>query len=75
MLRIRSGDVVTVAMVVSGKPQALRVHMRFRSGGVMVSRLVGEFGNISQAEALAGAWRKVREDRIAEQNEWAWLEP
>lgn len=75
LLRKRDGDIATVSMVISTKTAPFRVGLRFRSGGYMVTRPVGSFDVATQHEALFLAWEKVRADKIAESNEWAWVSP
>lgn len=75
LMLIRSGDVVTVSMVITGRAPPSRVYLRFRSGGVMVTRPVGIFETAMPAEAIKLAWDKVRTENIAEQNQWAWINP
>lgn len=75
LLRKRDGDIATVSMVISTKTAPFRFGLRFRSGGYMVTRPVGSFDVATQHEALFLAWEKVRADKIAESNEWAWVSP
>lgn len=76
-MRTRSGEIVTVSLVVmvTGKDPVSRVHLRFRSGGVMVTRPVGNFEVENTFEVLKLGWAKVRAENIVEQFEWSWIEP
>lgn len=74
-MRIRSGDIVTVSLSVSGKASTYRAILRFKSGGLTVQRPVATFEAASPYEALKLAWARIREDRIVEQNQWQWVEP
>lgn len=72
-LRIKSGDVVTVSLAVSGKSSPYRVILRFKSG-LTVQRPVASLGAENPSEALALAWARIRQDRIVEQYGWEWVE-
>jgi len=74
-MRIRSGEIVTVSLVIAGKASPSRVYLRFRSGGVMVTRPVGHFETENTLEVLKLGWAKIRADKIVEQFEWGWVEP
>jgi hypothetical protein len=74
-MRIRSGEIVTVSFVIAGKGSPSRVYLRFRSGGVMVTRPIGNFEAENTFEVLKLAWAKVRTDKIVEQFEWSWVGP
>lgn len=76
LMRSRSGDVVTVSVVLKSSPPLHRASLRFRSGGVMVTRPLGVFEANATADALKQAWDKLRgAERIAESNGWSWLHP
>ena len=75
LLRLRNGDVVTVSMVVTPQKQGSRVNLRFRSGGFMVTRPVGVFNVEDHEDMLRLAWATVRGERIAEANNWTWVNP
>lgn len=74
-MRIRSGEVVTVSLVIAGKDLPARVSLRFRSGGVMVTRPVGKFEGANQFEIIKLGWEKIRAEKIVEQFDWSWLVP
>lgn len=73
-LRITSGDVVTVSLAVSGKASPYRVILRFKSG-LTVQRHVASLEATSPEEALKLGWALIRENKIAENYGWQWLEP
>ena len=74
-MKIRSGDVVIVSLAISGTgvktPHGIT--LRFKSGGLTVSRPVGKVEGDTRFELLRRGWEKVREEKIAEQNQWSWL--
>jgi len=72
-LRIKSGDVVTVSLAVSGKASPYKVILRFKSG-LTVQRPVATLDASSPHDALKLAWLRIREDRIVEQYGWQWIE-
>lgn len=72
-LRIKSGDVVTISLVVNGKASPYRVILRFKSG-LTVQRPVTTLDASSPYEALKLAWSRIRDDRIVEQYGWQWVE-
>lgn len=74
-LKIRSGDVVVVSLAITGTgvKTPYGVTMRFKSGGLTVSRPVGKIEGESRFEVLKKGWAKVREDKLAEQNQWSWI--
>lgn len=74
-MKIRSGEVVMVSLAISGTgvKTPYGVTMRFKSGGMTVARPVGKIEGESRFEVLKKGWAKVREDRIAEQNQWNWV--
>jgi hypothetical protein len=71
-MKIRSGEVVTVSLAV-GPRSPYSVVLRFKSGGLTVSRPVCSVDAASRFEALKLGWKSVREDRVAERNQWSWL--
>jgi hypothetical protein len=75
IMRTRAGDVVTVSMVIRKAGMAMRVTLRFRMGGVMVTRPVGVFKVSEPDEALKLAWDQVRQQNLAEANGWSWVHP
>jgi hypothetical protein len=72
-MKIRSGEVVTVSLTVGGSKSPHTVALRFKSGGLTVNRPVGRVEASSRFEALKLGWQKVREEKIAEQNQWSWV--
>lgn len=74
-MRIRSGEIVTVSLVITGKDTPSRLYLRFRSGGVMVTRPVGRIEGENPFEVIKLGWLKVRNEKIVEQSEWSWVEP
>jgi hypothetical protein len=72
-LRITSGDVVTVSLVVSGSASPYRVIMRFKSG-LTVQRPVAKLDAPSPYEALKLAWSRIREEQIVEKYGWRWID-
>lgn len=73
-LRIRSGDIVTVSLSVSGKSSPYRVILRFKSG-LTIQRPVAAIDAESPAEALRIGWARLRDEKIAEGYGWEWLSP
>ena len=74
-MRIRSGEIVTVSLVIVGKDSPSRVYLRFRSGGVMVTKPVGQIEGENPFEVFKQGWKKIREEKIIEKFEWTWLVP
>jgi hypothetical protein len=74
-MRIRSGEVVTVSLSVSGKASPYRVILRFKSGGLTVQRPVATIEAETPYAALKIGWSKVRQDHTVEQHHWEWVEP
>jgi hypothetical protein len=74
-IKTRSGEVHVVSLSISGTgvKTPYGITMRFKSGGLTVSRTVGKVQGASRFELLQLGWAKVREDKIAEQNHWTWL--
>ena len=74
-MRIRSGEIVVVSLAIGPKSAGGRrgVTMRFKSGGLTVGRLVGRLEEAGRGELLKSGWEKVREEKLAEQNQWSWL--
>jgi len=74
-MRTKSGDVVIVSLAIgSSKDKSLNnVTMRFKMGGLTVSRLVGNIEGGTRGEILKNGWAKIRSDKIAEQNQWSWV--
>ncbi|CAM8668301.1 hypothetical protein MCEMIEM13_02461 [Comamonadaceae bacterium] len=64
---------VSLAISGTGVKTPFGVTMRFKSGGMTVSRSVGKIQGESRFEVLKQGWAKVRQDRIAEQNSWTWV--
>lgn len=72
-LRIKSGDIVTVSLVASGKQSPYRVILRFKSG-LTIQREVGRIEAGSPEEAVKLGWQTIRPNRIAENEGWNWVE-
>jgi hypothetical protein len=74
-MKIRSGEIVMVSLAISGTgvKTPYGVTMRFKSGGMTVARPVGKIEGVSRSEVLKKGWKKVREDKLAEQNQWSWV--
>lgn len=76
LLRTKSGDVVTVSVVLTGVAPSQKASLRFRLGGAMVSRPIGVIETSASDKALDLAWAKLRgDDGIVESNGWAWIHP
>lgn len=75
-LRTRSGGIVTVSLALAKSGDAIRITMRFKSGGGTVQRTVGTVpASTPRAEALRLGWLMVREPGFVERDEWAWESP
>lgn len=74
-LRTKSGDIVVASLAINSLSNKVShsVTMRFKMGGLTVSRLVGQVEGETRFEILKKAWAKVREDKLAEQNQWSWV--
>lgn len=74
-MKIRSGEVVIVSLAISGTgvKTPYSIIMRFKSGGLTVSRPVGKIQGDSRFELLKLGWARIREDKIAESNQWSWV--
>lgn len=74
-LRTKSGDIVVVSLAINSLNNKMShsVTMRFKMGGLTVSRLVGQVEGETRFEILKKAWTKVREDKLVEQNQWSWV--
>ncbi len=74
-MRTKSGDIVVASLAISSLSSKVShsVTLRFKMGGLTVSRLVGQVEGESRYEILKKGWAKVREDRLAEQNQWSWV--
>lgn len=74
LLRTKSGDVVTVSVVLTGAAPTQKASLRFRLGGAMVSRPIGVIETSATEKALVLAWAKLRgDDDLVESNGWAWI--
>ena len=71
-IRIKSGDVVTVSLSVTGITSPYRVILRFKSG-LTVQRPVGKIAAESRFEALKAGWQMLREEKIVESFGWQWV--
>ena len=71
----RSGDIYIVSLAISGTgvKTPYGITMRFKTGGLTVSRSVGKVNGANRFEILQAGWKKVRDDKVAEQNQWHWL--
>ena len=74
LLRTRSGEVFTASLAISGK-DGNRLTLRFKTGGHTVQRPIGVVSAPTRFETLRLGWLKVREEKIAEANQWAWVNP
>jgi hypothetical protein len=74
-MKTRSGDVVVVSLAIAGKDfkSPASVAMRFKSGGLTVSRPVGMVSGNSHQDQLKNGWKKVKDQKIAESYGWTWL--
>lgn len=74
-MKIRSGEVVVVSLAISGTgvKTPFGVTMRFKSGGMTVARSVGRVEGESRFDLLKKGWAKVRDEQVAEKNEWSWV--
>ncbi len=74
-MRIRSGEAVIVSLAIkmAMSKTSGSLTMRFKSGGLTISRPVGLIEGTDRFELLKQGWAKVREEKIAEQNQWSWL--
>ena len=73
-IRIKSGDVVTASLYLTGTTSPYRAVLRFKSG-LTVQRPIGEFVAESRFEALKAGWKMLREDKkIMESFGWSWVE-
>lgn len=76
LLRTKSGDVVTVSIVLTGVAPSQKASLRFRLGGTMVSRPIGVIEALATEKALDLAWATLRgDDSLVESNGWAWIHP
>lgn len=74
LIRTKSGDVATVSVVLTGDPTSFRASLRFRSGGVMVTRPLGVIDAHTTQEALTVAWVRLRgPGNVVEANGWQWI--
>ncbi len=72
LLKIKSGDTVTVSLVTHGTKSPYRVVMRFKSA-ITIQREVGRFEAASPAEAIKLAWKAMRPQKIVEREGWSWV--
>lgn len=74
-MRIRSGEVFTVSLSVSGAKSPYRVILRFKNGGTTIQRPVGSIDADSPFDALTLGWVKIREEKLIDQYGWSWVNP
>ena len=74
LLRTRSGEIFTASLSIDGK-QSNRLTLRFKTGGHTVQRPIGVVSAPTRFETHRLGWLKIREEKIAEQNHWEWVNP
>ena len=74
LLRTRSGEVFTASLSINGKDND-RLVLRFKTGGHTVQRVIGVVSAPNRFETLKLGWLKIREEKIAEENQWEWVNP
>jgi len=74
LLRTRPGEVFTASLSIDGK-DSNRLTLRFKIGGHTVQRPIGIVSAPTRFETLRLGWLKIREEKIAEQNHWEWVNP
>lgn len=72
-IRIKSGDVVTASLSVTGTVSPYQVVLRFKSG-LTVQRPIGKIVAESRFEALKAGWKMLREEKIVESFGWSWID-
>lgn len=72
-IRIKSGDIVTASLSITGKASPFRATLRFKSG-LTIQRPIGQIAAESKFEALKAGWRKLREEKIVEGFGWHWID-
>lgn len=74
-MRIRSGEIFTVSLAVSGTKLPYRLTLRFKNGGTTIQRPIGPVVAGSPFDALKVGWTKIREECFVEQFGWSWVNP
>lgn len=72
-IRIKSGDVVTASLSVTGTVSPYRAVLRFKSG-LTVQRPIGKIVAESRFEALKAGWKMLREEKMMESFGWSWVD-
>lgn len=72
-IRIKSGDVVTASLAMTGTASPYRAVLRSKSG-LTVQRPIGQIVAESKFEALKAGWKLLRDEKIAEGFGWQWVE-
>lgn len=72
-IRIKSGDIVTASLSVTGTASPYRVILRFKPG-LTVQRPTGKIVAESRFEALKAGWRMLRDEKIVEGFGWSWVD-
>ena len=72
-IHIKSGDVVTASLAITGTDSPYRAVLRFKSG-LTVQRPIGQIVAESKFEALKSGWKMLRDEKIVEGFGWQWVE-
>lgn len=75
VLRTKSGEVATASLSIVGNLEN-RIILRFKLGGTTIQRSIGAVPVVeNRLETLKLGWQKIRDEKIAEKNDWEWLVP
>ena len=71
-IKIKSGDIVTVSISITGEKSPFKSTLRFKSGGT-VQRPLESVEAKDKNEALKLSWQKVRNSKFIENQGWEWI--
>jgi hypothetical protein len=71
-IKIKSGDIVTASISITGEKSPFKSTLRFKSGGT-VQRPFESVEAKDKNEALKLSWQKVRNSKFIENQGWEWI--
>ena len=71
-IKIKSGDIVTVSISITGEKSPFKSTLRFKSG-ITVQRPFEAIEAKDKNEALKLSWQRIRSSKFIENQGWEWI--
>ena len=71
-IKIKSGDIVTISISITGEQSPYKSTLRFKSG-ITVQRPLDSVEAKDKNEALKLSWERMRSSKFIENQGWEWI--